>query len=104
MRDDTPSVYLLTGPTGPAKAAYARALAYNGVVAVEPGTAEATAAELAAHVQAGRDAFIDHEIEAAERDRFKALIEEHGGEWCLINFTVDHGPLAGRLKGATDRG
>jgi len=97
MRDDTPSVYLLTGSAGPAKAAYARALADNGVIAVEPGTAKATAADLAAHVQAGRDAFIDHEIDTAERDRFKALVEELGGEWCLINFTVDHGPLADRL-------
>jgi hypothetical protein len=102
MRDDTPCVYLLTGPAGPAKAAYARALADQGVVAVEAGTADETAASLTDHVRAGRDAYIDHVIEPSDRDRYKGLVEELGGEWCLINFTVDHGPLADRLDGATE--
>ena len=104
MRDDTPSVYLLTGPAGAAKAAYARLLANRGVVAVVAGTPEETADSLAAHVEAGRDAFLDQDLDVAERDRCKALVEELGGEWCSINFTVDHGPLADRLEGATDRG
>jgi NADP-dependent 3-hydroxy acid dehydrogenase YdfG len=104
MRDDTPSVYVLTGPAGRAKAAYAHALAEHGVIAVAAGTPEETSNILAAHVEAGRDAFIDHDVDAATRDRYKALVEELGGEWCSINFTVDHGPLADRLEGTTDRG
>jgi hypothetical protein len=111
MRDDTPSVYLLAGPAGPAKAAYVRALEDRGIDAVPTGTAEEVEASLIAHVEAGRDVFIDDELaEPGERARCKALVEAHGGQWCLINFTVDHTPLAGRLEGVavregvTDRG
>ncbi len=87
-------MYLLAGPAGPAKAAYARVLIDHGVVEVCP----ATAATLVEHVQAGRDAFLDHDLfPADESDRYRALVEEHGGQWCLINFGVDHSPLAARL-------
>jgi hypothetical protein len=97
MRDDTPAVYLLAGPAGPAKAAYARALADQGVVEVPPGSPGQVLVE---HLQTGRDAFLDHDrVPAEDRERFKALVEEHGGEWCLITFTVDHTPLASRLGG-----
>lgn len=99
MRDDTPAVYLLAGPAGPAKAAYAQALTDHGVVEVPsaepPGQIAST---LVAHVQTGRDAFLDHDsVPAEDQDRYKALVEEHGGQWFLINFTVDHASLGTRL-------
>ena len=98
MRDDTPAVYLLAGPAGPAKAAYVRALIDHGVAEVVAGSPAQTAASLVDHVRAGRDSFLDHDTGAVEeRDRYKALVEEHGGEWCLINFTVDHAPLTDLL-------
>ena len=98
MRDHTPAVYLLAGPDGPAKAAYARTLAEHGVVEVLPGPPAQLTATVIEHVQAGRDTFLDHEqVPVDERDRYKALVEEHGGEWCLITFTVDHAALATRL-------
>jgi hypothetical protein len=109
MRDDTPSVYLLAGPAGPAKSAYAQVLIEHGVAEVAVGspglTADGRIGEaahtLVEHVRTGRDAFLDHElVPVDERDRYKALVEEHGGQWCLINFTVDHSPLATRF-GAT---
>jgi hypothetical protein len=97
MRDDTPAVYLLAGPAGPAKAAYARALIDNGVIEVRPATASHT---LVDHLQTGRDAFLDHEgVSVEDRDRYRALVEEHGGQWCMIHFSVDHAPLAARLPG-----
>ena len=99
MRDHSPAVYLLAGPSVPAKAAYARVLSDHGVVEVRPETAAQTAATLVEHVQTGRDAFLDHDLfPEDERDRYRALVEEHGGQWCLINFGVDHSPLATRLR------
>jgi hypothetical protein len=106
MRDDTPSVYLLAGPAGPAKSAYARVLIEHGVAEVEVRSAERspdgrvaeTAHTLIEHVRTGRDAFLDHDlVPVDERDRYKALVEEHGGQWCLITFTVDHSALANRF-------
>ena len=99
MRDETPAVYLLAGPDGPAKAAYARILVDHGVLEVPAGQPAQLAATLAGHVQAGRDAFLDHElVPHAERDRYKSLVEEHGGEWCLITFSADHAALATHLN------
>lgn len=103
MRDDTPSVYLLAGPSGPVKAAYAQALIEQGLRSVPLGSATQTAATLIEHLRSGRDAFLDHDFaEAADRDQCKALVEEHGGQWCLINFTIDHGPLARILRSTVD--
>jgi len=99
MRDDTPSVYLLAGASGPAKSAYARMLVEHGVAEVPVGSPGQTVSALASHVETGRDAFLDHELMPAEEwDRYKALVEEHGGQWCLITFTVDHSPLATRFS------
>ena len=96
-----PSVYLLAGPSGPAKSAYTQVLAEHGVAEVPVGSPVQTVSALVTHVQTGRDAFLDHDLVPAEElDRYKALVEEHGGQWCLINFTVDHSPLATRF-GAT---
>jgi hypothetical protein len=101
MRDESPAVYLLAGPAGPAKAAYARVLTDHGVLEVRPETPAETVATLVGHVQAGRDAFLDQDLVPIEdRDRYKALVEEHGGQWCLITFAVDHTALAARF-GAT---
>jgi hypothetical protein len=97
MRDDTPAVYVLAGPAGPGKAAYADALVTRGVVRID------TPDDVVEHVAAGRDVFLAT-ADPAERDRCKALAEGHGAQWCLINFTGDHTPLAGRLADATDRG
>jgi hypothetical protein len=95
MRDDTPSVYLLAGPASPAKAAYAKVLADHGVAEVPAAADDGLAELLLAHLDNGRDAFIDHDLaDTGERDRCKALVEEHGGQWCLINFSVDHTALA----------
>jgi hypothetical protein len=102
MREDTPAVYLLAGPAGPAKAAYARTLTDHGVVEVPAGSPSQVASTLVAHLQAGRDAFLDDEnVPPEEWDAYKALVEEHGGQWCLITFTVDHAPLAAWLGPAS---
>jgi hypothetical protein len=99
MRDDTPTVYVLVGPAGPGKAAYADALVTRGVVRVD------TPDGVVGHVAAGRDVLLEYATaDADERDRCKTLTESHGAQWCLINFTDDHTPLAGRLADATDRG
>jgi hypothetical protein len=99
MRDDTPTVYVLAGPAAPGKAAYADALVTRGVVRVDTpdGAVE--------HIAAGRDVVLEYGTAGAdERDRCQTVAETHGAQWCLINFTDDHTPLAGRLAGATDRG
>jgi hypothetical protein len=94
MRDNMPSVYLLAGPASPSKAAYAKVLAELGVVEV-PANEGGVADLLLAHLRSGRDAFVADELSnTEERDRCKALVEEHGGQWCLINFSVDHTSLS----------
>ena len=94
MRDTTPTVYLLAGGASDGRAAYARALEAKGAVRVPAGDHD----ELAGHVAAGRDVVLDHGLdEQAERELYKRLVEDHGGQWCLINFTVDHEGLLQRL-------
>src|SRR5688572_1299742 len=96
MRDDTPAVYLLAGPAGPAKTAYAQALIDHGVVEVPAGSSGQT---LVDHLLTGRDAFLDQDrVPAEDRELYKALVETHGGQWCLINFSIDHSLLATRLS------
>jgi hypothetical protein len=96
MRDDTPTVYVLVGPAGPGKAAYADALVTRGVVRVD------TPEGVVEQVAAGRDVFLAT-ADPDDRDQCKTLAESHGAQWCLINFTDDHTPLVGRLADATDR-
>ncbi len=55
------------------------------------------AASLVAHLRAGRDAYIAHEFpSAADRERCRLLVEDHGGQWMSINFGIDHGSVANR--------
>lgn len=124
MREDTPTVYLLAGLPGSGKTTYAKALASEGVVrlAVDEvvqerhGTVgvdyqasqreellrpilEEINEQLVAHVEAGRDVVLDHGLGEPEvRDAYKRLVEEHGGQWCVIHFTVDHTDLIRRLE------
>jgi predicted kinase len=124
MRDDTPTVYLLAGLPGSGKTTYAKALQSEGVVrlAVDEeilarhgaagvdyhadehhshlaGVLEDLNQQLIDHVEAGRDVVLDHGLgQRDERDFYKRLVEEHGGQWCLIHFTVDHTELIRRLE------
>lgn len=100
MRDDTPTVYLLAGPSGAGKAAYVQALADQGVVRLvaEDTLNEDAVAELVRHVESGRDVMVEYgEAPTDERDRCKRLAESHGAQWCAVNFTIDHDHLAARL-------
>ena len=65
MHDHTPSVYLLAGPDGPAKAAYARKLTEHGFVEVPPGPPADLATAVVEHLRAGHDVFLDHDSPAA---------------------------------------
>jgi predicted kinase len=64
--------------------------------------------ELITQVRAGRDVLVEYgAAQPEERDRCKRLVEDHGAQWCLINFTAEHGPLAQRPEAAelvTDHG
>jgi hypothetical protein len=97
MRDDTPSVYFLSGPDTPAKSSYARTLSELGVVEVSGSSPSELVASLVALLRAGRDVYIAHEFpNAADRERCRLLVEDHGGQWMSMNFGIDHGPVTKR--------
>ena len=99
MRETTPTVYLLAGGAGAGRTAYAQALEAQGAVRVGAGEHS----ELADHVAAGRDVVLDHGLdEPGVREEYKRLVEDNGGQWCLINLSVDHEGMLQRL--ATDPG
>ncbi len=102
MRDDTPTVYLLAGLPGSGRT-YAKALESEGVVRLAvaedaPAPFEEMNRLLVQHLEAGRDVVLDHGlVEPEQRAFYKQLVEDHGGEWCLIHFTVDHTDMVRRL-------
>ena len=92
MHDNAPTVYLLAGPASVGARRYANLLAVQGVIRLEPADRDA----LADHVDAGRDVVL--ESEAADREHDKRLVEEHGGQWCVIHFSDDHLDTVQRLR------
>jgi len=124
MHSAIPTVYLLAGQPGSGKTTYAKALEAGGVVRL--AVAEETQARhgapgvdypasehddrqqvvlaelsqlLVAHVLAGRDVVLDHGLgHRTERDFYKQLVEDNGGQWFLINFTLDHSELIRQLE------
>jgi predicted kinase len=100
MRDDTPTVYLLAGPSGPGKTAYVQALAERGVVRLAAGTAltDETAAALVTQLEAGRDVMVEYDsADQSERDRCQHLADEAHAAAMIINFSRDHDALSPRL-------
>ena len=97
MREDTPTVYLLAGPSGPGKVAYVKALEERGVHRLRAGTElpEETAAALVEHLESGRDVLVEYErADQAERDRMQRLADGARAQSLIVNFTLDHDQLA----------
>ena len=101
MRDHTPTVYLLTGSADSDAKAYAQVLQAQGVVRLGAATVrERLGEQLAGHVESGRDVVLDEGLgEPEDLDFYKAVVEEHGGEWCVIHFSDDHAKVVRRLRG-----
>src|SRR4051812_27738465 len=97
MREDTPTVYLLAGPSGPGKTAYIRALEERGVPRLQAGTelSDESAATVVGHLESGRDVIIEYTTaDQTERDRVQRLADGSSAESLTINFSVDHDQLA----------
>jgi len=118
-----PVVYLLCGLTGSGKTTYARRLeaercvrlsvdeavhARHGRYDVDYPASEYTryyeeaVAEidrrLVELLEAGRSVVFDHGLwQRSNRDRYKALVEAHGGRWELLYFKAEPSLLHGRL-------
>jgi len=98
MHDNAPTVYLLAGSASVGARTYANLLAAQGVVRLGPAEQDA----LADHIDAGRDVVLDEGLaEPANRDHYKRLVEEHGGQWCVIHFSDDHVDAVERLRGGS---
>jgi hypothetical protein len=99
MREDTPTVYLLAGPSGPGKTAYIRALEERGVHRLRADTElpEETAATLVEHLEGGRDVLVEYDTaDQPERDRIQRLADKAHARSVAVNFTIDHDQLAAR--------
>ncbi|WP_239309681.1 MULTISPECIES: ATP-binding protein [unclassified Frankia] len=124
MQDrDVAEVFLLCGLTGSGKTTYAKHLEGQGIVRLsvdervharhgrygvdypehryfelEGPVVTEVEAELAALVKAGTSVVIDRGLwDRAGRDRYKKLVEEHGGRWHLLYFKADRSVLRRRL-------
>jgi hypothetical protein len=96
MRDDTPTVYLLAGPLEADRTTYAAALADHGVIRLT-GVPDPRQ-ELVDHVRAGRDVVLEDGLSDREdREAYQRLVEDSGGQWCVIHFSTDHTELLRRL-------
>jgi hypothetical protein len=97
MREDTPTVYLLAGPSGPGKTAYIKALEERGVPRLQADTemSDETAAAVVGHLESGRDIMIEYtRADQSERDRVQRLADTSSAQSLTINFSIDHDHLA----------
>ena len=118
-----PIVYLLCGLTGSGKTVYARRLEAQGCVRISidelvhvrhgrydvdyPACAyqryydEAVSEldrRLVELVEANQSVVLDHGLwQRSNRDRYKALVESHGGSWELLYFKAEPSVLRSRL-------
>lgn len=100
MREVTPVVYLLAGPSGPGKDAYVQALSERGVARLIADTALTTEVEaaLVEHLESGRDVLVEYEsADQSERDRCQRLADRSDARSMVVNFTIDHDTLVARL-------
>ena len=101
MRDDTPTVYLLAGTSTDAARTYARMLEAQGVVRLFDGAGAGAdlGPMLAEHVLAGRDVVVDEGLDDPDaRAYYQRLVEEHGGQWCVMHMSSDHASALRRLS------
>lgn len=118
-----PVVYLLCGLTASGKTTYARRLEAEGCVRLsidevvharhgrhdvdypaseypryyEQGVAEVDR-RLVELLEANQSVVFDHGLwQRSNRDRYKALVEAHGGRWELLYFKAEPSVLRGRL-------
>jgi hypothetical protein len=99
MREDTPTVYLLAGPSGPGKTAYIQALEERGVHRLRADTelSQDTAAALVEHLESGRDVLVEYDTAyQPERDRIQRLADSSRAQSVAVNFSIDHDHLARR--------
>jgi len=103
MHDHAPTVYLLAGSAAPS---YAEVLVAQGVDRLDPddgcdGGRDQLGARLVEYIDAGRDVVLGDGLgEPADRDFYKRLVEEHGGEWCVIHISTEHAAAVQRLQDA----
>lgn len=72
----------------------------------EPAAKTNLEQKLKQYIEAGRDVVLDYGFwNKSDRDRYKKLVKDWGGEWRLIYFKVDRSDLLKRLQmrnGRTD--